>query len=1127
MPPKQQRLFHAFLIVKAERADPRKPAKSNIVYQFPAKPEEDVPRDVEAFCHPDIESLQPKQVMKSEDFTFVLTTSDGARIYGVCLRALPVNKSRHDVGKRLPETMCFISSFPYFAMISHLLRKAQTRNWDSRKSLQGFLEAIYSISPFPLPGEIFHVKEKSMVHRFLRPNDNEYAGGNADMRTLLSRLAAPQLILFISALMSERRVVVIASTLDVLSECIHAAIELLYPFSWQHIFIPVLPKSLLSYACAPMPFVVGVRSDMADELNMLPLSEVVIVNLDLGEVRSHNPMETASVILSMGGANSLKAGQISPRQRRSTDAGGEGWDSMGSGSFNGADEDDWGSLGDGSFNGDDAPIPLRSGGGVKKFDKAKGLLKAASRKAGRMSIVKQGSAMRKDLLGEGKSGAAPQQLERDVETVYEKFKKSTKKDSSSSSYAPNADLSSAFITFNLCMFGDETSFMRLDDKGAMMVDKDLYLRRREADASSGDVDALAFLGIFLQSQMFEQYSKARLSQLQADTSRQRSAISQASQAGGAGSFHGAGSGHIEGLFLKTAAGIAHTRDFSASNCRRVLKRMQEGQVGALEAKVGATVLELTSNTDSKRPFWQMIREVSAAMSDARNYAKITEIIWWRMSDCHGFGTKWRHGWKACLVMVSLLRLPTTSESLVPDTLNHLPLLKHLMHFDSMAGAENNARVRAASRLLYLLINDILRYRRWRSLPLAGRTTVMRVGGSMFPTAPPRSAPMRHNNFRNLHNDLKPPKSVKMAPSSHALRRRASQEDETTRKAAVAKAGASPQVGGRKKQSPSQGDILGLDSPTFSAAASTGAARTPFDDDWGSDASSAASTPATTPAPAPAGWQTFGDDGDGGDGGSGSGVGVGEPAAAGAGDDGFGSVEAGAVAAGAGGGAEKTVKAGDKVLSIEEIKQGLIRFYKHTNPSRVGQVDSIMERYRGQEHEIPKMIYATLAKSKAAVQPQQAAAAPAAPAAAPLISGDLAGLSLAPAPAGAAPAAKPAMVAGGKFASQPSMPLGPTGLGGLAAAPVDVFGSMAHLEQHRQVATFQEQQQKKMQQQQKAGRPGGRLFASTPNNVFAAVPGMGTPMGMGKGGGKGMGKGMGTQIPLQVSRALWQTASKWQ
>jgi hypothetical protein len=32
----------------------------------------------------------------------------------------------------------------------------------------------------------------------------------------------------------------------------------------------------------------------------------------------------------------------------------------------------------------------------------------------------------------------------------------------------------------------------------MMVDKDLYLRRRTSDAMSGDSDAIAFLDIFLQ-----------------------------------------------------------------------------------------------------------------------------------------------------------------------------------------------------------------------------------------------------------------------------------------------------------------------------------------------------------------------------------------------------------------------------------------------------------------------------------------------------------------------------------------------------------------------------------------------------------------------------------------------------
>jgi hypothetical protein len=349
----------------------------------------------------------------------------------------------------------------------------------------------------------------------------------------------------------------------------------------------------------------------------------------------------------------------------------------------------------------------------------------------------------------------------------------------------------------------------------------------------------------------------------------------------------------------------------------------------------------------------MIKEVSSAMSDARQYAKITEILWWRMGDCHGFGTKWRHGYKACLVMVSLLRLPTTSESLVPDALNHLPLIKHLMHFDSMAGSENNGKVRSFSRLLYILINDINRYRRWRSLPLSGTQTVMRVASSLFPTVAPRSASMQQNSFRNMHNDVKPPKGVKMAPASQALRRRASDQDPQTRAAAIAKAGASPAVEGRKKRSPSRpsgtSDMLGLTSPSFGAAsAAGGGARTPFDDDWGSDASSAASsaasTPSTTPAPAPAGWQTFGDDDAGGGTESSTtapsaatnGASAATAAVAGAGGEAAATAAGGAAAAGG-----ATAMGPEKVLSVEEIKQGLIRFYKHTNPGRVEQVQRLL------------------------------------------------------------------------------------------------------------------------------------------------------------------------------------------
>jgi hypothetical protein len=97
----------------------------------------------------------------------------------------------------------------------------------------------------------------------------------------LIRFLSPSNILAVfTSLLVERRIIFVADNLSTLSSCVQAAaavrsffrppllipliarltvslLQLLYPFSWQHIFIPVLPQSLLSFACAPMPYVIG------------------------------------------------------------------------------------------------------------------------------------------------------------------------------------------------------------------------------------------------------------------------------------------------------------------------------------------------------------------------------------------------------------------------------------------------------------------------------------------------------------------------------------------------------------------------------------------------------------------------------------------------------------------------------------------------------------------------------------------------------------------------------------------------------------------------------------------------------------------------------------------------------
>lgn len=66
--------------------------------------------------------------------------------------------------------------------------------------------------------------------------------------------------------------------------CAQAAAALLYPFQWQHIFVPILPQSWIDYITAPMPFVCGVHDSMLEEVLNQPIEDsMLFMKLDTGE----------------------------------------------------------------------------------------------------------------------------------------------------------------------------------------------------------------------------------------------------------------------------------------------------------------------------------------------------------------------------------------------------------------------------------------------------------------------------------------------------------------------------------------------------------------------------------------------------------------------------------------------------------------------------------------------------------------------------------------------------------------------------------------------------------------------------------------------------------------------------
>lgn len=50
---------------------------------------------------------------------------------------------------------------------------------------------------------------------------------------------------------------------------------LLYPFTWAHTYIPVVPECLLDTVCCPTPFMVGIQMRHLEQVLEQPMEEVL------------------------------------------------------------------------------------------------------------------------------------------------------------------------------------------------------------------------------------------------------------------------------------------------------------------------------------------------------------------------------------------------------------------------------------------------------------------------------------------------------------------------------------------------------------------------------------------------------------------------------------------------------------------------------------------------------------------------------------------------------------------------------------------------------------------------------------------------------------------------------------
>ncbi|XP_059190130.1 DENN domain-containing protein 2D-like isoform X2 [Centropristis striata] len=307
-----QYFFEYLVVVSLKKTKDGSTYQPQITYQFPKRDgmarfqreeEEKIFKAITLFCFPEGISWAPLTEYHSETFSFVLTEVDGSRKNGYCRRLLPGGK-----GARPPEAYCIISTLACFGLFSKIFDEVEKRRQISMAMIYPFMQKLRE-SPFPAPGNTVEIKSfipesGTEIISLTRPLDSWLE--HVNFSTLFGCLTDEEVLLVFAAAVLERRIVFIAEELSTLSQVIHAVAALLYPFTWQHTLISIVPEILIDVVMAPTPYLLGVKktqlelvTDQSFDLLVVDLSddkkETFIVSI--GDESSILPPKLQSEIL--------------------------------------------------------------------------------------------------------------------------------------------------------------------------------------------------------------------------------------------------------------------------------------------------------------------------------------------------------------------------------------------------------------------------------------------------------------------------------------------------------------------------------------------------------------------------------------------------------------------------------------------------------------------------------------------------------------------------------------------------------------------------------------------------------------------------------------------------------------
>ncbi|XP_035378076.1 DENN domain-containing protein 5B isoform X3 [Electrophorus electricus] len=186
------------------------------------------------------------------------------------------------------KALCLLTSMPFMHACRRFLAQlhcAVTALQPPPLPLESYIYNVLYEVPLPPPGRSlkFHGVYEPIVCQ--RPGPAELPLADYPLGETFCLLGVENLVQLFTCVLLEMQVLLYSQDYQRLMVVAEGITTLLFPFQWQHVYVPILPASLLHFLDAPVPYLMGLRSKEGTDRSKLELPQEA--NLCFVDIDNH------------------------------------------------------------------------------------------------------------------------------------------------------------------------------------------------------------------------------------------------------------------------------------------------------------------------------------------------------------------------------------------------------------------------------------------------------------------------------------------------------------------------------------------------------------------------------------------------------------------------------------------------------------------------------------------------------------------------------------------------------------------------------------------------------------------------------------------------------------------------